>query len=175
MRDFACWSASIVITIAVLTVVQTSSVLAAEPKMKDSEKSISVGLVEHVVLIPWGITLPARIDTGAATSSLDARDLEVHDDVAEFSLPEKYGGKRLRVPVVGWKIVRSAESREKRPIVEMDLCLGPKVIRTRVNLNDRSRMRYPLIVGRNTLSHHFVVDCMKSFCTPPACSGTTSK
>ena len=56
----------------------------------DAGEKITIGDVEDVVLMPWGVRLPARIDTGAATSSLDARDLKVKDSVAVFKLPKKY-------------------------------------------------------------------------------------
>jgi hypothetical protein len=139
------------------------------------EGKATIGLVEEVILLPWGVKMPARVDTGAATSSLDARDLTVKDKVAEFRLPEKYGGLQVRLPVVGWQTVRSAEAREKRPVVEVEMCLGPKQIRARVNLNDRSRVKYPVIIGRNILKGNFVVDCMKEYCNPPICPPAPSQ
>ena len=135
----------------------------------DAGEKITIGEVEDVVLMPWRVKLPARIDTGATTSSLDARDLKVKNNMAEFKLPKKYGGLQLRLPVVGWLEVRSADFKEKRPVVEIMFCLGPKLIHTQVTLNDRSTVRYPLIIGRNVLKDNFVVDCMHSHCLPPSC------
>lgn len=132
-----------------------------------AEEKITIGSVEDVILLPWGQKIPARIDTGAATSSLDARELVIHDGVAEFKLPEQLGGLQLRLPVVEWKHIRSAEAREDRPVVEIDLCMGSKRLRVRANLNDRSQVKYPLILGRNALKKHFVVDCMQERCLPP--------
>ena len=134
-----------------------------------AEEKITIGLVEDVILLPWSVKLPARIDTGAATSSLDARELTIQDNMADFKLPDKYGGLQMRLPIIDWRYVRSAEGRERRPIVEMDLCIGPKKLRIKVNLNDRSMVKYPLIIGRNALKEYFVVDCMKSNCLPPSC------
>ena len=135
----------------------------------------TIGGEEEVMLLPWRVTLPARIDTGASTTSLDARHLVVKENIAEFELPEKYGGLKLRVPVVGWRTVRSAEHKERRPIVEMDLCLGQKQVRTKVNLNDRSKVTYPLIIGRNVLKNDFVVDCARSNTIQPSCSEPPAK
>jgi hypothetical protein len=140
-----------------------------------AEEKIAIGLVEDVILLPWGVKLPARIDTGAATSSLDARELKVEDKMVDFKLPDQYGGLQLRLPVVNWKYIRSSEGRERRPIVELDLCVGPKQLHIRVNLNDRSIVKYPLIIGRNALKHNFVVDCMKEHCLPPSCPETSQK
>jgi hypothetical protein len=88
--------------------------------------------------------------------------LKINNNVANFKLPDKYGGLQLSLPVVDWKTIRSAESREKRPVVEMELCVGPKRLRVHVNLNDRSMVKYPLILGRNVLKDSFVVDCIHS-------------
>ncbi len=132
-------------------------------------EKFTIGQVEEVVLLPWGVRLPARIDTGASISSLDARELKVNNNVAEFNLPRKYGGLKLRLSVVEWQDVRGADFKERRPVVEMMLCMGPKLIRTRMTLNDRSKASYPLIVGRNILKDNFVVDCVQSNCLPPSC------
>jgi hypothetical protein len=143
--------------------------------MVHAEEKIKIGLVEDVILLRWGVKLPARIDTGAASSSIDARELKVQDNMAEFKLPDKYGGLQLRLPVIDWRTIRSAEGYEKRPVVEMEVCLGPKRLRIKVNLNDRSIVKYPLIIGRNALKKHFVIDCMKSNCFPPSCPEVTTK
>jgi hypothetical protein len=157
----------------VLLVLTALFLLVAEKG--NAEEKITIGEVEDVVLMPWRVKLPARIDTGAATSSLDARDLKVKNNMAEFKLPKKYGGLQLRLPVVGWLDVRSADFKEKRPVVEIMFCLGPKLIHTQVTLNDRSTVRYPLIIGRNVLKDNFVVDCMHSNCLPPSCPEVPSQ
>jgi hypothetical protein len=136
---------------------------------------MTIGEVEDVILMPWGLRLPARIDTGAATSSLDARELIVKDKTAEFRLPKMYGGLRLSLPVIGWQKIRSAEFRERRPVVEITFCIGPKLVRAQVTLNNRATVTYPLIIGRNVLKDQFVVDCMKSNCLPPTCKEALSK
>ena len=135
----------------------------------ESAERATIGLVEDVILLPWGIKMPARIDTGAATSSLDARDLSIQGNMAVFRLPDQHGGLKLKLPIVGWRTVRSAEAHDRRPVVRIEICLGEKRLRTRFNLNDRSRVKYPLIIGRNVLGRYFVVDCMKEHCAPPSC------
>jgi hypothetical protein len=142
---------------------------------KEGEERLSIGVLENVVLLPWKIKMPARIDTGAATSSLDARELKIIEEQAEFKLPPKYGGRKISLPIVGWKVVRSAAAKGRRPIVEIDFCIGPKMIRAQVNLNNRSQMRYPLIIGRNLLLENFVVDCSRSYCAPPSCPSEDSR
>ncbi len=133
------------------------------------DETIFVGAVEEVLLLPWGVKMPARIDTGAATTSIDARELVVKENIARFRLPERYGGQAVELPVVDYRHVRSAGHRAERPIVEIELCIGPKRLKVRANLNDRSRMRYPMIIGRNVLEYGFIVDCTKTHHLKPTC------
>ena len=141
----------------------------------ESAEKVTVGLVEEVILLPWGVKIPARVDTGAATSSLDARDISIKGKTVEFSLAQKYGGLRISRPIVAWRTIRSAEAQDERPVIVLQFCLGSQVIRARVNLNDRSQVKYPLLIGRNALKKNFVVDCMKERCAPPSCPEVQTK
>jgi len=60
-----------------------------DPGIAAAEEKMVLGGVEDVILLPWRVKLPARVDTGAAKSSLDAREIKVLDDMIEFKLPEK--------------------------------------------------------------------------------------
>lgn len=137
------------------------SFLLLIPGRGEAEKKITLSRVEEVILLPWNIKLPARIDTGATVISLDARGLKIEENTAEFRLPEEYGGTLLRLPITGWRHVRSSKGREKRPVVEIDLCIASKKLRVTANLNDRSMVKYPIILGRNALKDHFIVDVNK--------------
>jgi hypothetical protein len=139
------------------------------PAMASAEENVTIGTVEDVILLPWRVKLPARIDTGAAKSSLDARELKVHEDRVEFKLPRKYGGLHLRLPIVEWRHVRTPEGLDRRPIVELEICLGSNRIRTLVNLADRSMVKYPLILGRSFLKENFVVDVKRRRTAKPNC------
>jgi len=142
------------------------------PGIAVAEEKIIIGAVEDVILLPWRVKLPARIDTGAAKSSLDAREIKVQDDMVEFKLPEKWGGLQVRLPIIGWRHIRTPEGRERRPLVEVEICFGSKRIRTLVNLADRSMVKYPLILGRNFLKEGFIVDVKRRRTAPPSCLDT---
>lgn len=135
----------------------------------DNHKKIMVGEVEDVLLVPWIITLAARIDTGATMSALDARDITVRNNVADFRLGKEYGDFRLQLPIVEWRQVRTAVGSERRPAVEIDICLGPKLIHTLATLSDRSQMTYPFLVGRDVLNGSFIVDTSRSKAAQPTC------
>ncbi len=63
---------------------------------------------------------------------------------------------------------------QKRPIVEVDICLGPKLIRTHATLSDRSQMTYPFLVGRSVLTGSFTVDTSRSRAAQPVCPALSS-
>jgi hypothetical protein len=145
--------------------------IASSPRGEAAK--ITLGVVEDVILSPWGINFPARIDTGADLSSLDARDIVVRQDVAEFRLGADYGRQRLQLPIVEWGHVQTSMGIEKRPIVEISICLGSKLLRTLATLKDRSGMAYPFLVGRSALSGSFLVDTSRSRAAQPSCPAGT--
>jgi len=134
--------------------------------LEASDKRV-IGADEYVFILPYKIKVPARVDTGAATTSLDARNLSIAGGTVTFTLPSQPEGSTITLPVVAWKYIRSSGFREKRPVVEMELCIASKKLRAQVNLNDRSNMKYPMIIGRNITTGNFLVDTSKSFTTPP--------
>jgi hypothetical protein len=141
----------------------------------EEQPKILIGGVEEVVLFPWGVKVPARIDTGASMTSLDVRDLTVRKGLAQFRLPEQHGNVLISLRVIRHCNIRSSDARERRPVVEMELCVGSRRMRVEVNLNDRSRMEYPLILGRNVLNQGFIVDSAREKILPTKCLEGGSK
>jgi hypothetical protein len=141
----------------------------AQPDTSAESAMTTVGAVEEVILTRWGVTFAARIDTGADLSSLDARDLVVRNDVAEFKLGRRWGSRRIQLPIVEWRQIQTASGTEKRPVVEVLICLGSRLFRTLVTLKDRSQMLYPFLVGRTALSGKFLVDTSQSKAVRPTC------
>ena len=76
------------------------ALLSFTPLHAEDKTKTVIGAVEEVVLFPWGVKLPARIDTGSGITSLDVRDLTVKKKVAQFRLPEKYGNTLISLPVI---------------------------------------------------------------------------
>ncbi|MFA5180862.1 MAG: RimK/LysX family protein [Syntrophales bacterium] len=147
--------------------------ISLPPQAVGAEEDKVVGAVENIILMPRKITLPARIDTGAATTSLDARELVIRGNMAEFHLSETWGGEKMKLPVKGWKKIKGSENQQRRPVVELDICIGDRLLRVEVNLMDRSRLQYPLLVGRDVLGKGFIVDVRKMHALPPRCPETS--
>lgn len=118
-----------------------------------------VGAVEPVRIVEADLVFRARIDTGAGSSSLDAREIAVEDGRVRFVLEDEAGQRRmLSAPLADHALVRGALGSDQRPRIALQLELGGVRKRVLVSLRDRSRMQYKMLVGRDFLAGDFVVD-----------------
>jgi len=109
--------------------------------------------------------IPAKVDTGADTSSIWASDVREHDGMLEFVLFGKgsqyYTGQTLTVPPSAYRVTTIANSfghRELRFVVKLHVVLGGRLVRASFTLADRSSKVYPILIGRRLLKNKFVVD-----------------
>ena len=152
--------------IAVITLMAGAlSVGAVKKKLKT--KTV-IGRVERVELPNLNINLEARIDTGAKSCSMHfsketffTRDgKEYIDFETEDRLGKKYK-KQAQIIKLGKIKSTSGESNE-RYIIREKLKIGNVVREVSISLNDRSKMKYKFLVGRNFLRGAFVVDVSQS-------------
>lgn len=123
------------------------------------DETFDVGWCEHVALPELGVTLRAKIDTGARSCALHVtsmREIGFDDDgnvLLDLTLPGEQGRARaLRVVVVEYAHVKdSGGHTERRPVIETLLRMGSRGWRVRVTLTDRGDMRFPMLVGRTAL------------------------
>lgn len=133
------------------------------------------GWLEWAVLAPEGIWLPAKLDTGADTTSLGAAQIRrVTVEGREFIAFRLQGNDApdlwLQRPLVRFaRIKRQGLPPEYRPVVRMHVCLMGIRKEVEVTLADRSSYRYPLLVGRNFLSGDLQVDTTRVFSGAPSC------
>ena len=135
----------------------------ALPKLRaprpSGDETFDVGWCEHVALPELGVTLRAKIDTGARSCALHVtsmREMGFDDDgnvLLDLTLPDEHGNERaLRVAVVEYAHVKdSGGHTERRPVIETLLKMGGRGWRVRVTLTDRGDMRFPMLVGRTAL------------------------
>lgn len=125
-----------------------------------------VGETEVVLLPEVGLSLPARIDTGAATSSLDAENIQSFERNGNrwvrFTIRDPVTGaesvvERRRVRRV--RIIQSTmDEGEVRPVVEMRLTIGNLTQVSEFTLTSRGHLEYPMLIGRNVLRDVMLVD-----------------
>ena len=137
-----------------------------------------VGWIESVKLGGEGLVLPAKLDTGADTSSLHVSDItwiRRHDgDWVTFEVAGKDNRKvRLerKVERVA-RVKKAAGGVQDRPTVLLGVCLGNTYRVTEVNLTDRTGFKLPFLVGRSFLAERFAVDSSRTDTLEPACRTT---
>lgn len=157
-----------------LTLFFASSGLAAD---EPASRSI-FGWVERVEIFPEGISLKAKMDTGATTSSLNALNKEAFRRDGErwiaFDIidPETPDSKvRLERKVTRYvRIIRHDGEHQRRPVVTIGLCMGSVYREEEMNLVDRTQLNYQALVGRNHMAGAIVVDPAETFTQSPRCA-----
>ncbi|MGS3185180.1 ATP-dependent zinc protease [Aeromonas taiwanensis] len=139
----------------------------------------SYGWIEKGLLMPSGVAVKMKLDTGALTSSLDARDLRHFKRDGKpwvrFNLEltdantDKVVRQTLERPVERSVTVRGAGGMEQRPTVTMSICVGDKIYEEWFTLRDRSKMIYPVLIGRRLLAELGPVDARRTFTVQPSC------
>ena len=128
------------------------------------EQLIHIGKVEYLSLPNESIRrVPAKIDTGADISAIWASKISVKDNELSFYLFDKtskyFTGKRIKVSEYEVTTIKNSFGHsEIRYKVQFKTILAGKTIRASFTLANRSRNRYPILVGRRTLHGKFVVD-----------------
>ena len=134
-----------------------------------------MGATEWVFLSPPGRYLSARVDTGAETSSISARNIVrfERDGKRWVSFDLDTGNAdndiHLEVPLERNVLIRQAsfDDVDRRPVVVFDVKLGDNLHQpTEFTLADRSRMSYPVLLGRSFLKDVAVVDVGQEFIHP---------
>nr|WP_309045993.1 RimK/LysX family protein [Marinobacter sp. F26243] len=134
---------------------------------------VIVGEVENFFLAGPGLIYKARIDSGAETSSIDARNITrferdgsnwVRFDVPvpgakEFVTLEKEISRRVKV------IQASADGAERRVVVELQFSIGDHQQVAEFTLSDRSNLTYQALIGRNVLRDVMLIDVGKEYVT----------
>ena len=137
--------------------------MAAEPRI--------LGWRETIGLPEFGLSgIPAKIDTGARTSSLHATHIQFFDrdgvECARFRIDLGHGHETTLCEAFGVArrtITSSNGQSEDRLIVKTRLQIGETRFRTEFSLTDRSDMVYPALIGRMALRGRFVVDPLHSY------------
>jgi hypothetical protein len=117
----------------------------------DLKNKTIIGIIEDVTIYGVNDKLKnklkvfAKIDTGATKSSIDIKLVD------SMNLG----------PIIRTKIIRSAEGSSRRPIVKIKIKFANKIITEEFTVANRSKMKYPVLIGLNILSKGFLIDPVK--------------
>ncbi|MGB2927143.1 MAG: RimK/LysX family protein [Limnothrix sp.] len=132
-----------------------------------------IGWRECVALPDFGIpTIRAKIDTGAASSSVHATQIEYSTDgdrqLVQFQIhPHQHNIKdtvTITAPLLEHRPIKSSNGqRQTRPVIETHIQLGDQLWAIELNLTNRDLMGFRMLLGRQALRKRFLVDVNKSF------------
>ncbi|MCB9480780.1 MAG: ATP-dependent zinc protease [Desulfobacteraceae bacterium] len=146
-----------------------------KPELKISPThKLMIGKIEKVRLTPPDSVFHARIDTGATTSSLDAKNIETFErdgsSWVRFKIKDPSEEKFYDVekPVVRKVKILQASNEEasRRPVIELQFQIGDIKRIEEFTLEDRSHLEYQVLIGRNILRDLMIVDVAQEFIVP---------
>jgi len=108
-----------------------------------------VGIVEKIKIMgEKTIDTYALFDTGATSTSVDTM----------------LAGRAKLGPVISVIRIRHASLRGeiRRPVVRATIEIKRKLFDVKVNIQDRTHMAFPVIIGRDVLAGNFIVDPNKN-------------
>ena len=111
--------------------------------------------------------IDAKVDTGAHTTALHCHKITTYHHrrklyVAFYLLDPgypQYKDKRIKMPVTARRRIKSSSGEaEKRVIITTNIKAGGEKYPIEISLTDRSKMEFPVLLGRKFLSRRFIVD-----------------
>ena len=134
----------------------------------ESHKQI-VGATEVIFIEDANLRFKARVDTGAKTSSIHAERIEVDlsgdprgKSISFYVVTKEGRARKIESRVSSVVKVKTSEQSEHRYVVPLIMKWNDSKKTVLVTLNDRSGMKYRLLLGRNWLRGDFIVDVEKN-------------
>ncbi|QTD55667.1 ATP-dependent zinc protease family protein [Parasphingorhabdus cellanae] len=142
-----------------------------------------IGWCELVSLPELGIKdIHAKIDSGAATSSLHAvriKPFERDDEQwVAFTIPKspEFSAIDCEAKLVEKRAIKSSNGRtQQRYVIETIMQLGPLTWVGHMTLANRQSMAFPVLVGRRALKRGFLVNSAKRWLLGRPVPKTTTK
>ena len=145
----------------------------AFPKIKKQKyyNYTSIGWREWIYLPKFDdFAIKAKVDTGARTSALHATQIKEFAKngkiLVSFRLHQSSKYIDISTQLIrNVKITSSFGNSEIRPLIRLKIRLGERSWLTEVTLTKRTRMTYPMLIGRNTLMKKYLIHSHKSYLT----------
>lgn len=156
----------------VKSTVKSNNIVAKKAtKQVNSDKTI-LGQTEWIYISKAKENFKARIDTGAATSSINAIGLQEFErdgkNWVRFNISHNEEDKDqiIEARIVRYvRILQSSEPGEydRRPIVELHVIIGGIAHLSEFTLTDRQHMEYAVLIGRSFMQDVIMVDVSKNY------------
>jgi hypothetical protein len=118
-----------------------------------------IGNTVDVTFDLFNKSVSSKVDTGATTCSLHATDIQATGDKVSFKCPA-LSEQTITMDVSSSQQITSADGGSNvRPAVTMNITISNIAMQVLFNLNDRSNMDFPVLIGQNALQDgNFVID-----------------
>jgi hypothetical protein len=139
------------------------------------------GWIENVSIFPGNLKIKAKLDTGARNSSLNANHIEKFERDGVNWVRFKLKNWKGRTENIEARVIRMATIKQHgdksmtRPVIRLGICLGNVFKEVEVNLEDRRKFNYQMLIGRSFLQKSILVDSSVTFTVQPDCQGATHK
>lgn len=138
-----------------------------------TKAEIVLGAIEKVTIDSIKQSFDARVDTGAATSSLNAVDIEIFErnskqwvrfhlaDSTQPATEENW----IEAPIIRFVKIRQStnDETERRAVVELWVKVGAIHEKAQFTLADRSQMSHPVLLGREFIRDIALVDVSRAY------------
>jgi hypothetical protein len=146
---------------------------AVAEKVEAAKKAVirMIGATALVTEMSSGLPLPARVDTGATCCSIHCEKLEIRDADPDPKVnigkrvrflieppDDKEEGEWIEAKIVDHVKIRTSEREDERYKVRLKFKVEDVEKKVLVTLNDRDKMKYPVLLGRNFLRDDFLVN-----------------
>ena len=139
-------------------------------RKKDAKTALTpLGWREWVFLPSYNsFKLKAKIDTGARTSSIHATNIQIYrkgnSERVKFQIYQSESFLDIDTKLVSYKKIKSSFGQtETRPTVNMKIQIGRETWLTKITLAQRSKLTYPMLIGRNTLNKKYIIHSHRSY------------
>lgn len=132
------------------------------------KEKVLIGRIEWVSLPDLKLKHKSRVDTGAKTTSMHAVNIEEVEQRGELFVKfQTVDSEGKTVEVVRkvdttQKVSNTSGFISKRYVIKEKIKMGTIEREVLINLNDRTKMDYKFLVGRNVLLGRFIVDVARS-------------
>lgn len=132
--------------------------------LKTPDGKMLFGEDEYIYIKEADAVIDARIDTGAATSSISAQDITEFERKGKkwikFKVVANDRTIDVEAPFVRYSDIRQAASKDtiRRYVVSLNVKVADYATQSEFTLHDRSRMQYALLIGRSLMQDIAVVD-----------------
>ncbi len=140
-----------------------------------AQTKIVLGWAEKVKIYPTDTVIHAKLDTGSDYSSLNASDIEEFNKEKQkwvrFTLLNRYGHRVvLEREIKRFAMIkRHGTKNQRRAVIRLGICAGTTYMEEDVNLVDRSKFEYQMLVGRSFLAGVATIDPAVTFTSEPDC------